>query len=128
MGVRQSWLQLDLCAQWLDRLNNKKMIETIAIIKGVAWSFKNRTILNWTFKKSGFWMVGVVRLYFFILSPPAKALSCDIIMHTVQFWGQGRSYLPIRECPAYDWKRGKGRRKYSVGCTYSIYVGYTFIS
>ena len=47
-----------------------------------------------------------------ILSPPAKTLSCDVIMHAIHFWGQGRSYHLIRECPTFDWKRGEGKGKY----------------
>ena len=60
-----------------------------------------------------FFLVSVQEQYdsaFLILSPPAKALSCDVIMHAFQIWGQGRSYLPDQRV-SYLWlkKRGKER-------------------
>ena len=48
---------------------------------------------------------------FLLLSPPAKGLSSDVIMHAVPFWGQERG-LPVgRECPTCDQKRKEARGK-----------------
>ena len=42
-----------------------------------------------------------------------KALSCDVVMLAVHFWGQERSYLPDQRV-SYLWLKEKGRGNMSI--------------
>ena len=57
----------------------------------------------------------VVYLCFFITQPPTKWHYCDVIMHALHFWGQGRGLLV--GWVSYLWLKKKGGEKGKVAST-----------
>ena len=52
---------------------------------------------------------------FLKLRPPAKALSCDVIMYAVEIWGQERGKKRVSGCPTCGQKKGKQKGKNGIG-------------
>ena len=93
---------LDYCqvpGSWASR-TSKTLLLTLKQIGGSEW------INIWT--ADLILIVVIVWLCFFNTKPPANTLSCDVTMHAVHFWGQGRSYLSNQRV-SYLWLKERGR-------------------